>query len=116
MACIGNIDEVVHDAAMRQLLSRHPDLCGIAAARVEVSIMRAHTDRLVLSYSWPATSAISACRPACQPQRRTLAAHLLRGICPGFVGRGILRIQLFAFDTMGRIYVQRLPKRDGYGG
>ncbi len=46
-------------------------------------------------------------------QRRTLAAHLLRGICPGFPRRRLLRIQLRAFDAMGGLSVQRLPKRHG---
>jgi hypothetical protein len=47
--------------------------------------------------------------------RRTLAAHLLRGLRPKFAWRGILRIQLRAVDAMGGLWICRLSKRQARG-
>ncbi len=47
--------------------------------------------------------------------RRSLAAHLLRGLHPKFAWRGVLRIQLRAVDAMGGLWICRLSKRQARG-
>ena len=46
--------------------------------------------------------------------RRALAEQLFRGFHPRRAGRGVLRIQLRAFDAMGGLSVRRLP--NGHAG
>ena len=91
---------------------------AFAAAHIEVEVARPHADQfgfVLFRDRQDERHPHAACHGG-RAQRRALAAHLLRGICPRFVGRRVLRIQLCAFDTMGGLSVQQLPKRDVCGG
>ncbi len=99
---------------MRQALRLHPDSRCAAVTRIEVDVTRprAGSSGAVLCRHRQDRRPAPAAGDGFSARGRALAAHLLRGLRPRFARRGVLRVQLCAFDPVGGLSVRWLPQRD----